>query len=524
MQDKRDLGPATETMPRPWWEHRAFVVAMILMASIPLLFPTIPPLVDLPGHMGRYRVQLDLAVSPELRQYYTFQWALIGNLGVDLLVVPLSKLFGLELAVKLIVLAIPPLTVAGFLWVAREVHGRLPPTALFVLPFAFGHPFLFGFVNFTLAMAFAFLAFGLWLRLAKLGRFRLRALLFVPISCLVWLTHMFGWGALGLMCFSAEAVRQHDRGRGWMTAGWRAALQCLVLLLPLVPTLAWRSDSGGAPTIDWFNWTAKWRWLRMALRDRWEWFDLAMIAGAGLLLIFAIFHRRMTFSRHLGFSALVLIIAFAIMPRVVFGSAFADMRLIPYAVAVLVLAIRFRDRMPPVLARNLAVAGLLFAVAKVAATTASLAIAAKDQDRRLVALDYLPRGAAMVSLVGQACDQSWPLFRNSHLPAMAIVRNHAFSNDQWMIAGANLMNTRLTAAGRYARDPSQMVRPAQCSSRDAVAVDRAMAAIPRDVFDYVWLIDIPPYDPRSLAGYRLIWSGQGSQVYAIGDRRGKEAQ
>ena len=78
--------------------------------------------------------------------------------------IPLSRLFGLELAVKLIVLAIPPMTVAGFLWVAREVHHRLPPTALFALPFVYGYPFMFGFVNFSLAMALAFLAFGLWLQ------------------------------------------------------------------------------------------------------------------------------------------------------------------------------------------------------------------------------------------------------------------------------------------------------------------------------------------------------------------------
>ena len=94
----------------------------------------------------------------------------IGNLGVDLLMMALAPLIGLEPAVKLIVLAIPPLTVAGFLWVAREVHGRVPPTAYFAIPFAYGHPFMFGFVNFALSMAFAFLAFGLWLRLGRLGR------------------------------------------------------------------------------------------------------------------------------------------------------------------------------------------------------------------------------------------------------------------------------------------------------------------------------------------------------------------
>ena len=118
-----------------WWESRALALALVLASAIPLLWPDIAPLVDLPGHMGRYRVQLDLAASPDLQQFYTFRWALIGNLGVDLLVEALAPLIGLEAAVKLVVLTIPPLTVGGLLWVAHEVHGRIPPTAFFALPF-----------------------------------------------------------------------------------------------------------------------------------------------------------------------------------------------------------------------------------------------------------------------------------------------------------------------------------------------------------------------------------------------------
>ncbi len=76
-------------------------------------------------------------------------------------------------------------------------------------------------------MALAFLAFGLWLRLGRTGKLKLRAILFVPISIVVFFAHTFGWGALGLMCFSAEAVRQHDKGRGWFLSGdqGRAARQ-----------------------------------------------------------------------------------------------------------------------------------------------------------------------------------------------------------------------------------------------------------------------------------------------------------
>ena len=124
----------TTEAARPWWEQRWFLALVVLATMVPLLYPPVPPLVDLLGHMGRYRVELDLDHSSWLQRYYDFHWAAIGNLGVDLLVVPLGKLFGLELAVKLIVLAIPPLTAAGFLWVAREIHGPKPPTPVLALP------------------------------------------------------------------------------------------------------------------------------------------------------------------------------------------------------------------------------------------------------------------------------------------------------------------------------------------------------------------------------------------------------
>ena len=47
------------TQPSPWWSTRAFAVVMMLAAMVPLLWPAIPPLVDLPGHMGRYAVEVD---------------------------------------------------------------------------------------------------------------------------------------------------------------------------------------------------------------------------------------------------------------------------------------------------------------------------------------------------------------------------------------------------------------------------------------------------------------------------------
>jgi hypothetical protein len=497
----------------PWWESRLCLALVVLATMIPLVYPPIPPLVDLLGHMGRYRVELDLGHSPWLQHYFDYHWAAIGNLGVDLLIIPLGKLLGLEPATKLIVLAIPPLTAIGMLWVAREVHGRIPPSAFFALPFIYGYPFLFGFVNFTLSVALAFLAFGLWLRLGRLEQTKLRGWLFVPISLLIFFCHTYGWGLLGLMCFSADAVRLHDRGRSWWRAGIEAAMHTSVMALPLLAMVIWRGETHGGQTVDWFNWKVKWRWITSALRDRWKWFDIGSLIVPALAFLYAVFSRKMELSRNLAFSAIVLAVSFAILPRIIFGSAYADMRLVPYLMAGGLLAVRFRGAPDRRTAQVLAVIGLLFFATRTVANTVSLGMAADDQSAKLKAIDLMPRGARVISLVGMTCQEYWPLLRNGHLGAMVIVRRDGFSNDQWLLEGVNLLDLKYRAAGYYAADPSQLVRPNRCVDPLHRMIDDSLTRLPRDDFDYVWLIDVPPYSPETVADMRPVWRGPGSILY-----------
>jgi hypothetical protein len=502
------LAASPKGAPRPWWEGRPFVGAMILLALVPFLYPGIPPIVDLGGHMGRYKVALDLENSPALQQYFAFRWLPIGNLGVDVLVVPLAKLIGLEPATKLIVMSIPPLTVAGMLWVAREVHNRIPPTVAFALPLAFGHPFLFGFVNFALSMALAFLAFGLWLRLGRLGKSKLRAVLFVPISFIVFFAHTFGWGTLGLLCFSAEAVRQHDRGHSWWMAGLRAAYHSLAMIGPVLLVLAWRSEAAGGITAQWFDWEFKWEYLLRMFRDRWEAFDLASAAIVLLVPLFALIHPRLTLSRNLAFSGLVLALTYVLLPRIVFGSAYTDMRLVPYAVAIFILAIRFKAETRFPLATWLAVTAVGFMLVRLAGTTASTAIAWNRQSTQLQALDHVERGSRVAVLVWDGCEQ-WALRRSDHLGALATVRREAFTNDHWPMAGSSLLTVNYPLAGWYQRDPSQIVRDRGCR-HEGWSVRTALDYLPAPAFDYLWLIDMRPIPRQWVNGWTPVWSGEGS--------------
>lgn len=505
--------PRSDPSPaHPWWDRPGILAALVLLTAVPLLWPDIPPLVDLPGHMGRYKVQLDLADSPALQRFYGFEWALIGNLGVDLLVVPLSRLFGLELAVKLIVIAIPATTVAGFLLVAREVHGCVPPTALFALPLAYNYPFMFGFVNFALSMALCLLAFALWLRLTRLRRFGMRAALFVPISLILWVTHTFGWGVLGLLAASAELVRQERRGEGLVRAIRRTAVQCLALAPPLLLILFWRAGAVAGETGDWFNIVAKWRWFLIMLHDRWTAFDTVSL-GALMIVVYAGARRpELGMKRDLGVPALMLALAFFVMPRIVFGSAFADMRLAPFVVAVAILAIA-----PPTsarLARIAALAGLSFLLVRTAGTTASFLLYDRAFDRELAALDALPRGARVAAFTHVDCAfEERP--RLDHIPALAIVRREAFANDQWAMAGAQLLTVRHPQAGVFASDPSQLVTRNSCTAQRWTRIDDALRSVPRDAFDYIWLIAPPPYDAKLTRGLTPVWRHGSSVLFRI---------
>jgi hypothetical protein len=498
----------------PWWDDRRLLILVVLAMAAPLLWPPVAPFVDLPGHLGRYRVQLGLASSVDLQRYYGFEWRLIGNLGIDLLVVPLAPVLGLERSVKLIVMAIPVLTAAGLLGVARQVHGRVPPTALFALPFAYAYPLMFGFVNFALSMALGLLAFAFWMRMA--GRDKLRAILFVLIGLMIWVCHTFGWGLLGVLIFTSEWVIAHRGGKGLISSAWTAGLRCLPLLPPALLMLLWRAgDQAGGSTGDFFIWILKLQAVRQSLADHWPLFDMASLAIVAVVLVLAGRAASFHYSQRLGFSAVILFAVFLCLPRVIFGSAYADMRLFPYVLAIGLIAIRPAPEAPRRLLSIVAILGFLFAGVRLAGTTISLAVFSERQQQALGGLDHLPRGARLVSFVGGACRTGWLSQRLEHVPSLAIVRRDAFSNDQWALEGAQLLTIRKDDAPGYVEDPSQLVRDPGCPLPYWKTLDEALSGLPRNAFDYVWLIDPPRHDPRNLSGMTRLWTNGSDSLYRI---------
>jgi hypothetical protein len=506
-----------------WWERRWFLAFLVAVSTVPLLWPQIPPLGDLPGHMGRFRVQLDLANSPSLQRYFEFHWTLVGNLGTDLLVQLLGPVMGLEPAVKLIVILIPPLTVAGMIWTAKEIHGRVPPTIMFAIPFVYNFTFNYGFLNYCLAFGLALLAFAFWLRLSAAGRFRTRLLLFVPISCALWVVHAFGWGILGLLAFSAELIRHHDRLADWKRAFVRSAIDVAPMGLPLIVMVAGNGGTVAGETSEFFDFLSKMFAIVVTLRDQWLIWD-SVAVGAGLVLLAsAIFDHHLEWSRKLAVPAASLAVAFLVLPVRVLGLSYADMRLAPAMLILGLLALRIRDEART--AKVFAWLGLVFLCLRIGGNTASYAIESRKMQSMLTALDHIPHGSPVLFLSGEYCNQRPAMPRLAHLGSMVIARREGFSNDQWQAAGAQLLRVRYQAAGYFQDDRSSFlysdncIRQTERKSGRRMAYDHrpetALGKFPRGAFDYVWVVDPPGFDMKARPGLIPIWRAPRAVLYRV---------
>lgn len=485
----------------------------MLLSAVPLLGPALPPLTDALGHLARYHIETAIGRSPALQVHYAFSWHLIGNLGVDLLIIPLTPVFGVELATKLVVLTIPVLTATGLILIAVQVHGRAPPFVAFALPLAYGYPLHFGFINYCLSVALALIAFAGWLALGKAQRLRLRGGLFVAVGLALWLCHVFGWALLVLLVVAAEWARLSGEGRSALSSARIALIAASPLAPPALLMLTWRSGDVGGDTGHWFDLPAKLGWLTATLRDRWEVFDRASAALLGFIAIAGGIDRNVGFARVLGVVAAAVFAAFLALPEVLLGSAYADMRLAPFALAIALIAIRTPPRRG--FAQGLAIAGLIFFLVRTTATTFSFARYYRAYQEQLAAVPHIPRGARVIVFAGTACKSAWSGARMEHLGGLATVRRDAFVNDQWVLAGAQLLSVHHPDAGYFAQDPSQIVRPAYCHEPPEPVVDGLIPRFPTAAFNYVWLINLPGAAMLQRPGLIRVWSRGDGALYRI---------
>ena len=490
-----------------WWEARGAVSLAMVAATIPLWFVTLPPLIDLLGHMGRYHVQLNLAGNAALAANWDYHWRLIGNLGGDVLMEPLGRLFGVERGAVVLSGLILVVMISGMARLAKAAHGVLPATMWAAFPFAMAYPWQYGLVNYWLGVACAFHAAAwVWPMMPPPPTVR-RAATLGLLSLLLWTVHIYGWAVFAVL-IGARAIA------GRPVRAWPRIIPALLPLglpLLLMTALSYGSAGAAAATVGWFEFGYKALALTWTLRDQNQWFDMGCLIAAVLLIYAGLRSRAFAVDRGLGLGALGLLIALLVLPYQLFGSAYADARLWPVVFIVALLAIRPVEASGQ-LAAGLALAGVLVFGVRIAATTAGFQAYDTAYARHLKALDLMPRGSRVAVFTEFPCEVPWRRPRLDHLDGIAIVRRDAFTNGQWDVPGAQQLVPLAARGTRYNSDPSQLVMG--CGDLRPVLAGR-IADFPRDRFDHVWLIGYRPETLPRYTGLTPLFADDRTILYRI---------
>ena len=469
---------------------RTAVFAAMIAATLPMWFVHTPPLVDLVGHMGRYHIQLHLADSPALQAHWQYQWSLIGNLGVDLLMEPLGRLLGVERASWLVAALLPALMILGVVQLARAWHGEIPPTIIAAFPLALSYPWQYGLVNYWLAASLAFLAAAFAAMRPRIGA---SAPGLALLSLGLWICHVYGWAIFAILESARVLAKAPPRERA----------HCLPRLLPLcAPALLMLALSygryGSAITDGWFEWHHKLTSLLYVLRDQNFLLDTLSLLGV-MSIVLAPFRQHMRFAPAGLMAAAALLAATLLLPYRLLGSAWADARLWPIVLMVLIASASPRRDAPPFVRRLLPT--LLLALFAVRLIVGATGFADYDQAYRshLAALDRVERGARIATFVRFPCHQNWRRSRLEHIDGMAIVRRDAFTNGQWDVPGAQLLTPLAARGSRFNADPSQLIGlDYRCIDDLRPRLAETIRSLPRERFDYVWIL---AFDPKTLPSY-----------------------
>ena len=497
------------------WLRVPWLLAAIAVLCLPYLLVTVPPLIDLPGHLGAAAIEA-AAPGSALARYWTWQWAFSLNMGGEVLMKLLADSFGLVAAGWWSAVIATVLFAAGCFAAIRAVNPRGGFALGWALLFVFSYPLLMGFINYVLATGLALLVFARWVTWREKPLHRI--ILLIAAQPVLLTCHAVGGALLPLLVAAYSVGAALDAkiawGPGWRAGARQAARECWPLLATVATMALWKlAAPAGKGGLKWYA-EQKLLAFPFALRDQSQALDVATLVACGLLLVAgAAIGARWSWRQ--GLPALALAVLFAIAPGSIDGSALVDVRLLPIAI---MLGLGFQDwsRVSLPLARGVALAGVGLLVLRLGTTAYGFAAYDADYRGQLAALNRVEPGAKVLALVEHTClRESWRTPRTDHLPSLASVYRGAWTNDNWAVPGLHMLTPKFRPGKNYTADPSTFVWSPGCAGGTRLrGIDQAMRRAPLDKVDYVWLIDTgkPKHQDPRLAP---VWRSGRSVLYAV---------
>lgn len=445
-----------------WWDH--------------------PPLIDWPNHMARHYIE-GLAISGQpLPAGYELKYALMPNLGGDIVVPLLLQVFGLVTASKIFLSFSVLIYWAGatcfFAAQTGERRSAIAVAALY-LPWLVTSSFLWGFLNYYSSVGLAFLAMANYIRVYNLPRAGIwQFVLHAAFICLLYLWHLAGFGIYAVLHASHllwHVVEEKRAGGSPHHILQRfmpfAALAIPALMIAVLAKLGGEGEalSGG---VEWVGLVRKLRNFFSFFSSYGGMLDLGVLAlwTAALAAMFTFDRARLFRLTWLHLATLFFLIAFLALPFTLGTTSGVDIRMLPPLwVCSLGLLAAMSAR-----SLNLGFCIVLMAVAlrfaSIGLAWSDLAATTRDHLRFISTME--PKSRILSVALGEATR----FVPESHVVAWAVPERQAFVSSLFMMRGQQPLRLSSEFNDVFVRQ----------QKAQKVEIDLAKV---RNKFDYFWLFN-----------------------------------
>lgn len=194
----------------PW------LALLLLSALLPLAASPVLPLIDFYNHIARLQVLSAIAENPVFAANYAPAWAILPNIGLDVIGMLLLQLLPPVLVPHAVATLILGVMFAGIAALNRAVTGQTSwPALLLAVPLLYSWIFNWGFANFLLGLGLALLATAWWL--VRRDRPVLRLAVALLLALMIFFCHALAFGLYGILIVTLEL------GHWWQQPGRRVA-------------------------------------------------------------------------------------------------------------------------------------------------------------------------------------------------------------------------------------------------------------------------------------------------------------
>lgn len=302
----------------------ASVGMLCLVLLAPLLLVDVPPLLDYPNHLARAVFLAFGANDPFMSQYYAAHWAIIPDLGTDLVWPPLMHVLSIYVAGKVVVGCIVVLPVLGTIAYSRAVFGVRSAWPLGTVLVAYNGTLLLGFLNFVAGAGLALLMAAAWI--AWRDRYPWRTVMLTSVGTVaLFFCHLMGLAFWVILVSGHEAAWLWSHRRNGIAIARRIAAGLAVMVGPVL-LYAVSPLSTVATVTAWPSLADKFRELVMPFANYVLPLDIGTLgAVVGFLLGCAIIGRcRVTIAS--GVPLVLLALLFVVAPNAVKGTYLFDTR------------------------------------------------------------------------------------------------------------------------------------------------------------------------------------------------------